>query len=131
MEVSHRTKSVCYFDLLYIQPLYFTSPSDMIIQCFSVTVSAACFSLSCVHPISLSERGPVDGADSSAGMLWERGLLVHTKLGLILLLCMSATRSQVVTDTSRDVDLCQINKHSERSGVSRCCTCRQRPNSCH
>lgn len=83
----------------------------MIVLWFRVTASAARVSLSPVHPISLSERGPVDGADSSAGMLWERCFLVHTKLGLILLLCMSAPRSQVVTDTSRDVDLCQRNKH--------------------
>lgn len=64
-----------------------------------------------MHPGDLSERGPVDGAASSAGMLWERRLLVHAKPGLILLLCMLATRSQVVRDTSRDVDLCQIYKH--------------------
>lgn len=47
-------------------------------------------------------------------MLWERlFLLAHAKLGLSLLLCTSDAHSWAVTDTSRDVDLCQK------------CTCRK------
>ena len=76
-----------------------------------VTLFAACASWPCVHPVGLSVYGLVDGAASSAGMLWERlFLLVHTKLGLSLLLCTSDTHSWAVTDTSRDVDLCQKHK---------------------
>lgn len=74
-------------------------------------MSASRVSVLGVRPDGLPERGPADGTASSAGMLWERRLLEHAKLGLILLLCMFAARSQVVTDTSRDVDLCQIYKH--------------------
>lgn len=64
--------------------------------------------------MGLSAQGLVDGAASSAGMLWERlFLLVHAELGLSLLLCASDTLSWAVTDTSRDVDLCQ-RKHKQR-----------------
>lgn len=61
-------------------------------------------------------------------MLWERlFLLVHTELGLSLLLCTSDTQSWAVTGTSRDVDLCQKHKHTNLRRVSRCITCTDAP----
>ncbi len=69
-----------------------------------------------MHPVGLSVYGLVDGAASSAGMLWERlFLLAHTELGLSLLLCAPDAHSWAVTDTSRDVDLCQKRKHTKVS----------------
>lgn len=61
-------------------------------------------------------------------MLWERlFLLVHTEVGLSLLLCTSDTQSWAVADTPRDVDLCQKHKHTKLSQVLSCITCTDAP----
>lgn len=78
MEVSHRTKSVCYFDLLYIQPLYFTSPSDMIIVFFfSYRVCSVLLSVLCTSYQSLRERASGRGWQFSRDALGARPSRAH------------------------------------------------------
>lgn len=116
-------------DQLYsIWQLSFISSPCVVILCRRVTLFAAPASGPWVYPVGLSVYGLEAGAASSAGMLWERlFLLEHTELGLSLLLCTSDTHSWAVTDTSRDVDLCQEHKHTKLSRVSSCITCTAAP----